>query len=55
VKGMPVGFEDETKRGSSVTCDDLPAMAVWFCGYGPCNFRFVTFSKNHPDVELLWE
>jgi hypothetical protein len=48
VKGMPLGFQDETKRGSSVTGDDLPALAVWSYGYSSCNFRLVTFSKNHP-------
>jgi hypothetical protein len=53
--GMPVGFKDQTKRGSSVTGDELPAQGVRSCAYSHCNFRFVTFSKNHPDVELLWE
>lgn len=48
MKGMPLGFQDETKRGSSVTGDDLPGLAVWSYGYGCCNFRFVTFSKNLP-------
>jgi hypothetical protein len=48
VKEMPLGFQDETKRGSSVTGDDLPALAVWSYGYSSCNFRLVTFSKNHP-------
>ena len=52
--GMPLGFGDETKRFSSVTGDDLLALAVGSYGYGRCNFRFVTLSKNHPDVELLW-
>jgi hypothetical protein len=48
VKEMPLGFQDETKRGSSVTGDDLPARAVWPRGCSSCNFRLVTFSKNHP-------
>lgn len=45
---MPLVFQVETKRGSSVTADDLPALAVWSYGYSSCNFRLVTFSKNHP-------
>jgi hypothetical protein len=54
--GMPLGFGDEAERVSSVTGDDLPALAVGSNGYGRCNFRFVTLSKNHPKVDLLrWE
>ena len=52
--GMALGFGDEAKKVSSVTGDDLPTLAVGSYGYGRCNFRFVTFSKNHPDVEFLW-
>lgn len=61
MKGMPLVFQVETKRGSSVTGDDLPALAVWSYGYSSCNFRLVTFSKNHPacraegaGIELGW-
>jgi hypothetical protein len=52
--GMSLGFGDEAKRVSSVTGDDLPALTLVSYGYGRCNFRFVTLSKNHPDVEFLW-
>jgi len=52
--GMHLGFEHEAKRFSSVTNDDLPALTVGSYGCGRCNFRFVTLSKNHPDVGILW-
>ena len=50
---MHLGFEDEKKRVSFVTGDDLPTLVVGSSGYGRCNFRLVTLSKNHPDVESL--
>jgi hypothetical protein len=52
--GLHLGFEYEAKMVSSVTGDDLLALAVGSYGYGCCNFRSVTLSKNLPDVELLW-